>query len=37
MIEVLKFMLWRLRMGADISDIKQNPLKYFKKLHDIHD
>ncbi len=37
MIEVLKFMLWRLKMGGDISDIEQNPEKYFRILNDYHD
>ena len=37
MIEVLKFMLWRLKMDGDITDIENDPEKYFKILHDVTD
>lgn len=37
MIEVLKFTLWRLKMGGDITDIERNPEKYFKILNNVTD
>lgn len=37
MIEVLKFMVWRLKMGGDITDIERNPEKHFKNLNNVTD
>lgn len=34
MNEVCDFALWRLRMGGDISQVINNPEKYFAKLND---